>query len=50
MRLVSWLFGMVCDVLSAIIIAGRSRRMGFFQHFWYELRARRGIIPYNEPY
>ncbi len=50
MRLVWWLLGWTLDIISAIIIAGRERRGGFFRHFWYELRARRGLIPYNEPY
>lgn len=42
--------GWILDILSSAIIATREcREPGrFLGYFWYELRARRGIIPYND--
>ena len=37
--------GVVYDTISAILIA--KEEQDFLRHFWYELRARRGIIPYE---
>jgi hypothetical protein len=48
MKSVCWLFGLVLDVISAIIIAWQERHRGFFKYAWYEFRARRRVIPYEE--
>ena len=42
----TWPIGLLFDITSAVLIARREGR-GTFSHFWYELRARRGIIPYS---
>ena len=34
-----------CDIASAVLIAKRERKGS--AHFWYELLARRGFIPYK---
>jgi hypothetical protein len=48
MKFVCWFLSVLLDILSALIIAWQERRRGFWGYTWYEFRARRGIIPYNE--